>query len=433
MKNVVTLLCLLVTLVTSAQFSGSGYYRVRNCSTYGYISIKGTHFLRSTYPDAFWSCILMQNDSAQVSDPGSIIYIDHIGGDCDLFSQGVSTYMLTHLMMTVQESSALEGGKVCYNARTYYEYMMDGQVIPLDCYFRDAGYGLTAGSKDKTNSRWWIEPVSEASIEESYFGVKPLNEDVVDSEGWYWTSLCCDFPYLIPEDGGVVGAYTVRQVEQEDDNCYYAEPELVYGPGEIVPAATPLLLKCKYPYASGNKLIPVGQIANRTKMPIVNDMLVGNYFSTFVNRCNMNNLDEFGVYVPDQATKASSNNLAFGIDENGRIGFFPQPEGTYMAANTAWLNVATMVSNPDKAANAITAVYLGEEILPIPPVHHGDVNGDGIIEISDVTHLIDYIVGDKSDPYNQVSMGADVNGDGAIDIVDVTELIDGIVYGSIDR
>ena len=168
-------------------------------------------------------------------------------------------------------------------------------------------------------------------------------------------------------------------------------------------------------------------------MPIVNDMLVGNYFSTFENRCNMNNLDEFGVYVPDQATKASSNNLAFGIDENGRIGFFPQAEGTYMAANTAWLNVATVVNNPDKTTSAITAVYLGEEILPIPPVHHGDVNGDGIIEISDVTHLIDYIVGDKSDPYNQVSMGADVNGDGAIDIVDVTELIDGIVYGSIDR
>lgn len=422
MKNVVTLLCLLVTLVAGAQFSGTGYYRVKNCSTYGYICIKGTTFKKSTYPDAFWSCIKMQTDSDQVSDPGSIIYIDHIGENCDLCGQGVSTYSLTNLMMTVQHASVMEGGMETYNARTYYEYELDGQTIAIDCYFRDMGYGLTAGSKDKTYARWWIEPVNEASIEESYFGVKPINEQMKDSDGYYWTSLCCDFPYLIPADGGVVGAYTVREVEREEDNRYYAEPLMLYGQGDTVPAATPLLIKCKYPYASGNKLIPVGCIANQTAMPITSDMLMGNYFSSFFNLCNMENLSQVGTYVPAQATKALASNLALGIDQDGRLGFFPQQDGTYMAANTAWLNVATLTATK----SVITAVYLGEEIHPAPPVLNGDLNGDNIIGVKDITLLIDYLLSAPQDT-DEALAGSDANGDGLVTIRDVVYLIDYIL------
>ena len=127
MKNVVTLFCLLVAFVASAQFSEAGYYRVRNVSTNAYICINGTHFEKSTYPDAFWPCIKMKTDSDQVCDPGSIIYIDHIGEDCDLFSQGVSTYALTRLMMTVDFAMVNEGGKETYVAKTDYDYMVEGE------------------------------------------------------------------------------------------------------------------------------------------------------------------------------------------------------------------------------------------------------------------------------------------------------------------
>ena len=117
MKNVVTLFCLLVTFVAGAQFVGPGYYRVHNVYTDAYIGIKGTHFEKTTYPDAFWPCIKMLTDSAQVSDPGTIIYIDHIGEDCDLAGQGVSTYELTRLMMTVEPAAVVDvvrcGGPFC--------------------------------------------------------------------------------------------------------------------------------------------------------------------------------------------------------------------------------------------------------------------------------------------------------------------------------
>ena len=424
MKSLATLLFSLVALVASAQFTGAGYYRVHNAYSDGYICIKGTEYLKTLYPDAFWPCILMLKDSAQVSDPGSIIYIDHIKKDCDLCSQGVSTYTLTSLMMEVDSALVNEGGKQSYVAKTHYEYYLDGELVVVNCIFRDQGMGLQSGTKEKTYSRWWIEPVSEESIEESFFGVKPASAEVVDADGYYWTSLCCDFPVFIPVDGGVVGAYTVKDVDCDDDNCYYAHPEMLYGQGDTIPAATPVLIKCKYAYASGNKLIPVGKIANRTSMPISSDMLMGNYFSNFYNFCNLSDINAIGEYIPAQATKASANNFALGVDEEGRVGFFPKEEGTYMDANTAWLNVSTLYKG-------ITAVYLGTEEAEEEPVVivAGDANGDGTVDISDLTLLVDYILGNVDNDSEDFGEGADANGDGVINITDVTFLIDKLISG----
>ena len=52
----------------------------------------------------------------------------------------------------------------------------------------------------------------------------------------------------------------------------------------------------------------------------------------------------------------------------------------------------------------------------------GDVNGDGSVNISDVTVLIDYLLG--SDMATVDMDAADVNSDGLINISDVTILID---------
>jgi len=52
----------------------------------------------------------------------------------------------------------------------------------------------------------------------------------------------------------------------------------------------------------------------------------------------------------------------------------------------------------------------------------GDVNCDGVVDISDVTTLIDYVLGGKVEPFCEDV--ADVNQDGTIDIADVTALID---------
>lgn len=55
----------------------------------------------------------------------------------------------------------------------------------------------------------------------------------------------------------------------------------------------------------------------------------------------------------------------------------------------------------------------------------GDINGDGGINISDVTALIDLLLSG-----GEISAGADVNGDGQVNISDVTALIDRLLSGN---
>ena len=52
----------------------------------------------------------------------------------------------------------------------------------------------------------------------------------------------------------------------------------------------------------------------------------------------------------------------------------------------------------------------------------GDANADGVVNIVDVTVLIDVLLNDNVSGYDPDA--ADVNGDGRITITDVTELID---------
>ena len=57
----------------------------------------------------------------------------------------------------------------------------------------------------------------------------------------------------------------------------------------------------------------------------------------------------------------------------------------------------------------------------------GDVNNDGNVSISDVTALIDYLLGSNTDINTDA---ADCNTDNNIRIADVTALIDYLLYGS---
>lgn len=419
----ITLFCLLlVSVAVSAQFTEPGFYRVHNVGSNNYISIKDTLYNKTSNPDAFWPCILMQPDSAQVSDPGSIIYIPCMG-EASLFSQGVSTYTLTHLMLVIDTALVREGGKPTYVARTSYN--------GLKCIFRDYGNGLTAGFQEKAESRWWIEPVNAGSIDTSYLGVKPISEFATDQDGYYWATMTCDFPFLLPIDGGIEGAYTVKEVTLGDDNIHYAAPVKLYGQGDTVPAATPVLLKCKSPYASGNKVVPVGDIANNTTLPLKHDMLMGNYFSNFMNHGSLTDYTVIKEYIPGKATPAGAAHLALGFDADGKLGFFPQSEGTYMAANSAWLYVG------DLEQEGITAVYMTEAAAeePEPEIIYGDLDGDNILSVSDVTLLINYVLHNASSPTqfnlsdDDIIKVADVNQDGDVNVADIVYLINLVLTG----
>ena len=418
MRKITFIACLLAAIVASAQFSGSGFYRVRNVATDSYVGIRGTKYKKLTTPEAFWPCVLMlkATEDVYLSDPGSIIYIPDMG-ETSLCAQGVSTYTLTHLWLTVDTANVQEGGKPTYVARTQYDN--------FPCIFRDFGVGFTAGFFENSESHWWIEPVNVGSMDTSYLGIKPVNELVTDADGWYWSTMCCDFPFLLPLDGGVEGAYTVKEIKKGTDDRFYAEPVKVYGQGDTVPAATPVLIKCKGAMVSDNKVVPVEEIANWTEMPIVNDLLMGNYFSIFENHYTFDDFSAVTTYYPEQAMLATADYLALGVDADGKLGFFPQSDGTYMPANKAWLSTTLIESD----LAGMDAVYLGKAPEPEPEILIGDVNGDGKVSIRDVADLIDYLLNPegKNTDNNIIvfnSQAADLNEDGVVNIRDLVILIE---------
>ena len=56
----------------------------------------------------------------------------------------------------------------------------------------------------------------------------------------------------------------------------------------------------------------------------------------------------------------------------------------------------------------------------------GDANNDGVVDVNDVTTVINYILGKNPEPFNFDN--ANVNGDGAVDVMDVTLIIDIILH-----
>ena len=68
-----------------------------------------------------------------------------------------------------------------------------------------------------------------------------------------------------------------------------------------------------------------------------------------------------------------------------------------------------------------------EGIMTAPEVIRGDVNGDGKIDMSDVTYLVQYILGNPAEDFN--ADAADVNGDDAIGMPDVMFLVQYILNG----
>ena len=82
----------------------------------------------------------------------------------------------------------------------------------------------------------------------------------------------------------------------------------------------------------------------------------------------------------------------------------------------------------DGVKQSSNIVYLEVFDEPGGPENPGDVTGDGIINVADVTSLIDYLLGSSTGSFNEAN--ADVNGNGIVNVEDVTALIDLLLSNS---
>jgi len=113
----------------------------------------------------------------------------------------------------------------------------------------------------------------------------------------------------------------------------------------------------------------------------------------------------------DLVISSSNPNIALPRMVNDKIMVLGISEGTA----TITVNAADGWGNPD---SCLVTVY----------TKLGDINSDGSVSISDITTLIDYLLGDNSSVFN--SKNADTNLDGKISIGDVTALIDYLLIGN---
>ncbi len=106
----------------------------------------------------------------------------------------------------------------------------------------------------------------------------------------------------------------------------------------------------------------------------------------------------------------------------------------------SWIDAADMMNYPitlnniqlnmgtSKTGQKYTIDFDGFETVynAIPAENKGDINGDGVVNVSDVTALINKILG-LSDYSNTA---CDINGDGVVNVSDVTDLINMILKSS---
>ena len=117
-------------------------------------------------------------------------------------------------------------------------------------------------------------------------------------------------------------------------------------------------------------------------------------------------------------------------------------DNTLKPAETQYFNFIGCFSPEHLTENDITVLYLGDDNSLFYSneaktfdafrayfkvnINLGDVNGDESIDVTDVTMLVNYILGNANG--NFIVDNADINQDGEIDVTDVTALVN-IILG----
>lgn len=255
-----------------------------------------------------------------------------------------------------------KGNYYCLSLKPNSDYRTANNMF-TDLYFHDDNGNFALSSSQPADYddsyRWWVEPVN-------YFCVKPMNENIKDSQGYYWTTLTTAFPYTIPENSGVLGAYTVSTTSKKEDGNTYAQLTTLAKPGETVPAKTPVLLKLSSADAADNKLVPTGShVVGNSNKKVTKNLLSG-------------------IYLDSKEKNNTKNYRVLNIStKTGKIGFFMMNSSvTYMDGNKAFLDFSQSsgakgavyidFDNIDSDVTGITNIHQDEE--PENPVYY-DLQG----------------------------------------------------------
>ncbi|MGM9869260.1 MAG: leucine-rich repeat protein [Sodaliphilus sp.] len=272
-------------------------------------------------------------------------------------------------------ATCTEIGKYAFvNARNLNELVMLSNSVPT---FNDAFYGANnTGFKCYVN---WSHYASYKSKINNWTAFGADSDQPIDRLNAYFSSknsaeaICIAHP--VDWDASGVEAYTVNQVSVSEQIAYTQKQS-------ATPAGTGLLVK-------GYKKGDVYKLVRPTDTPTIgNNLLVGVTSSILTNVKNVS-----VGYIFDVPTHT----------------FIRPTSDVYVGAGSAYLKLSNLLRYPS------SLTVSGFEVESIT----GDVNGDGVVNVSDITALVNRILGDTT--YSDAV--CDINGDGVVNVSDVTALV----------
>lgn len=305
----ITLVSILTTIQATAQVT-NGFYRIQNYATTRYITINDDIIgkVNTSSTDIDLANIVTWRGFDHVkSSPASIFYVEQVGSQYNLKSQGTSIYQIA-------------GGKTYLDliAKDDNTYMMSASYGGASARLYDTSKDIDEGYVHKSASsgadygRWRFIPVTDG---DNYLGLQPT---VQTNDGWYGT-VYASYPFKVVSSG--ISVYVVDGVK---DGVF----QLLEITDEIKPAATPLLFKCASGDAADNKIMPVTEEG----FAVNNNCLGGTYFASTTNKHKK--YVEYDSKTMRVLGKNADGNLIFTTATTDDLS-----EKKYIPKNTCWLNV----------------------------------------------------------------------------------------------
>lgn len=269
---------------------------------------------------------------AVFSDAGSIFYVTGkintnninktdsrivIATDLNAEAQGTSTKYITKNQSLTLKTAGTAG-----------YYLLDNSGATIQLTYNKKLWVTTdkpANNDYKHAGDFEIQPVDLEHIETSYFGATAEESSLY--QGAYWTTMYTAFPYECYGPDGVE-AYVVDKIEQNK----FSIRRLDSG---IVPANTPVILRCKGTMPKQNRLIPL--MPNDSRLAAAAAELGTNLLT-----------GDFGLWTGADSNnngtgrnKFADNSKVLGINADGKLAFVPVAAGTEVTPNRAFLTGIT--------------------------------------------------------------------------------------------
>ncbi len=305
MKKLLLTLCVFLfsAIQIHAALEGNGYYRVNNYASGRYIYVednKGSIDVPGMTADMA-AIELWKNSDRKLSDPSTIIYIDSKGGGSyDFLAQGTGVHAIVDYYVSLMEYPAGSKLYLCYaTSNSLTKYLSDSEKNT------DLDKGRLADNGTGDWRKWQVTPVSSSSS--NYFGVLPE----VKAGNTSYATFYASFPFSFASSG--LEAYIISRVENG-----MAIMKKVTG---VVPASTPVLIKCAGTTPASNKLNLGGSAS-----AVSGNLLKGVYFNNS------------SISHKNQTAYNSSTMRVLGLMPDGSLGFVTSTE-KFLAKNRAYLTV----------------------------------------------------------------------------------------------